>query len=174
MASAVSLRADYSAAELRRLAAASRHANQSRRLLFVDNSADSGAPDGDLWVEQRRFRGRGACLAAGPGCSCGIRPSAAPRASLAKRGTDASARIASQSRSRLGRPGESRMRKRRWRLPPRRCPCSSEEVRLRTGRSSRTKLSSHRVEKDARIADVERPVLPFSHLLKDGVGDGRD
>ncbi len=35
MASAVSLRADYSAAELRRLAAASRNANQSRRLLSL-------------------------------------------------------------------------------------------------------------------------------------------
>ena len=35
MASAVSLRVDYSAAELRRLAAASRNANQSRRLLSL-------------------------------------------------------------------------------------------------------------------------------------------
>ena len=35
MASAVSLRGDYSAAELRRLAAASRNANQSRRLLSL-------------------------------------------------------------------------------------------------------------------------------------------
>ncbi len=35
MTSAVSLRADYSAAELRRLAAATRHANQSRRLLSL-------------------------------------------------------------------------------------------------------------------------------------------
>ena len=35
MASAVSLRADYSASELRRLAAASRNANQSRRLLSL-------------------------------------------------------------------------------------------------------------------------------------------
>lgn len=35
MASAVSLRADYSAAELRRLAATTRNANQSRRLLSL-------------------------------------------------------------------------------------------------------------------------------------------
>ena len=35
MASAVSLRTDYSAAELRALAAATRHANQSRRLLSL-------------------------------------------------------------------------------------------------------------------------------------------
>ena len=35
MASAVSLRVDYSAAELRRLAASSRNANQSRRLLSL-------------------------------------------------------------------------------------------------------------------------------------------
>lgn len=35
MASAVSLRADYSAAELRRLAATTKHANQSRRLLSL-------------------------------------------------------------------------------------------------------------------------------------------
>jgi transposase len=35
MASAVSLRADYSGAELRRLAAASKNANQSRRLLSL-------------------------------------------------------------------------------------------------------------------------------------------
>ncbi len=35
MASAVSLRGDYSAVELRRLAAATKHANQSRRLLSL-------------------------------------------------------------------------------------------------------------------------------------------
>src|SRR4051812_1439409 len=35
MASAVGLRADYSAAELRRLAASTRNANQSRRLLSL-------------------------------------------------------------------------------------------------------------------------------------------
>ena len=35
MASAVKLRSDYSASDLRRLAAASRHANQSRRLLSL-------------------------------------------------------------------------------------------------------------------------------------------
>ena len=35
MASAVSLRGDYSAAELRRLAAATKNANQSRRLLSL-------------------------------------------------------------------------------------------------------------------------------------------
>ncbi len=35
MALAVTLRADYSAAELRRLAAATRNANQSRRLLSL-------------------------------------------------------------------------------------------------------------------------------------------
>ncbi len=35
MASAVTLREDYSAAELRRLAAATRNANQSRRLLSL-------------------------------------------------------------------------------------------------------------------------------------------
>ena len=35
MASAVMIRTDYSAAELRRLAAASKHANQSRRLLSL-------------------------------------------------------------------------------------------------------------------------------------------
>ena len=40
MASAVSLRADYSAAELRRLAAASRNANQSRRLLSLASVVD--------------------------------------------------------------------------------------------------------------------------------------
>lgn len=40
MASAVSLRTDYSAAELRRLAASSRHANQSRRLLSLAAALD--------------------------------------------------------------------------------------------------------------------------------------
>ena len=35
MASAVSLRADYTAADLRRLAAATKHAGQSRRLLSL-------------------------------------------------------------------------------------------------------------------------------------------
>ena len=49
MAQAVELRTDYTAAELRRLAASSRHANQSRRLLslaaVVDgmNRTQSGA-----------------------------------------------------------------------------------------------------------------------------------
>ena len=40
MASAVNLRTDYSAAELRRLAAATKHANQSRRLLSLAAVAD--------------------------------------------------------------------------------------------------------------------------------------
>jgi hypothetical protein len=35
MATAVKVRTDFSAAELRRLAAASKHANQSRRLLSI-------------------------------------------------------------------------------------------------------------------------------------------
>ena len=40
MASAVSLRADYSATQLRRLAATTKHANQSRRLLSLAAVAD--------------------------------------------------------------------------------------------------------------------------------------
>jgi transposase len=52
MASAVLLRTDYSAAELRRLAASSRHANQSRRLLSL-----AGVLDGMNRTEAARIGG---------------------------------------------------------------------------------------------------------------------
>jgi transposase len=52
MASAVSLRGDYSAAELRRLAAATRNANQSRRLLSL-----AGVLDGMNRTEAARIGG---------------------------------------------------------------------------------------------------------------------
>ncbi|ESZ68224.1 hypothetical protein X726_32400 [Mesorhizobium sp. L103C105A0] len=35
-------------------------------------------------------------------------------------------------------------------------------------------LDPDRLEKDERVADVERPVLPFGNLLQDGIGDSRD
>jgi transposase len=52
MASALSLREDYSAAELRRLAAATRNANQSRRLLSL-----AGVLDGMNRMEAARIGG---------------------------------------------------------------------------------------------------------------------
>ena len=52
MASAVGLRADYSAAELRRLAAATKNASQSRRLLSL-----AGVLDGMNRTEAARIGG---------------------------------------------------------------------------------------------------------------------
>jgi len=43
MATAVTVRAEFSADELRRLAAASKHANQSRRLLSLAARSDDSA-----------------------------------------------------------------------------------------------------------------------------------
>ena len=54
MASAVGLRADYSAAELRRLAAVTKNANQSRRLLSL-----AAVVDGMNRTEAARIGGMG-------------------------------------------------------------------------------------------------------------------
>ena len=59
MASAVSLRDDYSPAELRRLAAATKHANQSRRLLSL-----AAVRDGMNRTEAARIGGMGPADAA--------------------------------------------------------------------------------------------------------------